>query len=257
MAILIHSLLDFNMLIHANAILAVTLMALLSGYLRFATERYWWTARLGTKLLLTITLVAGSAYLGSQAVRSGGESVWLIRAHAAQASSPEQIEALQKAFAFEPRNPDMARAIGEAFRLESWQNGDDYEAQALEAIKWFKRATELNPYDDSSFLRYGMCLDHIDRHDEAMTYFDRAVRIDPNSYFDNAYMGWHYAQAGNYAAARPWLERSYRLESRDNPVAVTYLQIAKEKMMEAATNTSPLHVGSPQSQTTLPPWDGK
>src|SRR6185312_16304653 len=52
-AILIHSFVDFNMHIPANAILAVTLMALLSSYVRFATERYWFTARLWTKTALT------------------------------------------------------------------------------------------------------------------------------------------------------------------------------------------------------------
>src|SRR5262249_35361748 len=40
-AIFVHSAVDFNMYIPANAILAITLMALLSSYLRFATERYW------------------------------------------------------------------------------------------------------------------------------------------------------------------------------------------------------------------------
>jgi O-antigen ligase len=38
-AILIHSFVDFNMHVPANAILAITLMALLTGYLRFCKER--------------------------------------------------------------------------------------------------------------------------------------------------------------------------------------------------------------------------
>src|SRR5438477_5407421 len=40
-AVLIHSATDFNMHVPANANLAIGLMALLSGYTRFATERYW------------------------------------------------------------------------------------------------------------------------------------------------------------------------------------------------------------------------
>ncbi len=43
LAILLHSAVDFNMQIPANAILAVALMALLSSHLRFATERYWFS----------------------------------------------------------------------------------------------------------------------------------------------------------------------------------------------------------------------
>lgn len=243
LAILLHSAVDFNMHIPANALLAVTLMALLSGYHRFATDRYWFTARLGIKILLTAILAGGFTFLAAQTVRSEGESVWLMRAQKAEPASPEQITALEKAFSIEPRNSQTARAIGEAFRLQSWREIGDSEGQAQQAMKWFQRATELNPYDDSSVLRYGMCLDKIlDRHEEALAYFDRAVRLDPNSYFDNAYMGWHYVESGDYAAARPWFVRSRHLESQDNLVAESYLGIVNEQMLESATNSSPLYL---------------
>lgn len=241
-AILIHSVVDFNMHIPANAILAVTLVALLSGYLRFATEGYWVSARLGVKVLLTTALAAGCGYFGWQTIRSGEESLWLIRAQKAEPASPGQIAALERAFSIEPKNPGTAQAIGEALRLQSWQGNDDYEKQALEAMKWFKRATELNPYDDSSVLRYGMCLDQLDRHDEALGYFERAVNMDPNSYFNDAYMGWHYVRSGDYAAARPWFVRSHHLEWQDNPVADSYLKIANERMAETASNTNRLRL---------------
>ena len=253
-AILIHSFVDFNMHIPANAIVAVTLMALLSSYIRFATDRYWFTARPAAKALLTAALAAGFIYLGWQGVRSARQSLWLMRAQKTREASTEQIAALQKAFSTEPRNADTARAIGEAFRLQSWQNDDDYKDKALEAMKWFKRAAVLNPYDDSSVLRCGMCLDWIGEHDEALAWFDRANRMDPNSYFNNAYMGWHYAQSGDYAAARVWLERSRMLNPQDNPVAASYLKIAEDKLLQSATNSGPLPLRSTTSQTVIPPW---
>ncbi len=239
-AILVHSLVDFNMHVPANAMIAVALMAWLTCYLRFATERYWTTARIGTKGLLTVALAGGIAYLGSQTIRSLEESHWLIQAKLAKTGSVEEITALEKAFSIEPKNSETARSIGEAYRLLSWEGKDDYREQALEAMKWFKRAMDLNPYDDTSMLRYGMCLDQIDRHDEALASFSRALQIDPNSYFDNAWMGWHYTRTGDYAAARVWLERSHRLEPTDNPIADSYLRIANQQMLEAATNTSAL-----------------
>ncbi|HXT12940.1 MAG TPA: O-antigen ligase family protein [Candidatus Angelobacter sp.] len=257
LAILIHSLMDFNMHIPANALVAITLMALLACYVRFATERYWLTARPGTKALFTAALALGIVYLGWQAGRSAGESAWLMRAQKAKPTSPAQIAALKNAFSIEPRNAGTARAIGEDYRLLSWQNNDDYKDQALEAMKWFKRATELNPYDDASFLRYGMCLDQIGEHDQALAYFDRANRMDPNSCFNNAYMGWHYVQAGDYAAARVWLERSHFLQPYDNPIADSYLKIAEDRMLEDATNGSSLklQVGAPAKPLNLPPWN--
>ena len=172
--------------------------------------------------------------------------MWSIRAQKAEAASPGQIAALKGQFSVEPKNADTARAIGEAYRLQSWENTADYKEEAEEAMKWFKRATELNPYDDSSFLRYGMCLDQLGEHDQAWEYFDRANRLDPNSYFNSAYMGWHYMQAEDFAAARVWLRRSQQLEWKDNVIADSNLKICEARMLEAATNTSPLqlHFGS-------------
>lgn len=242
-AILVHSLVDFNMHIPANALVAVTLMALLSGYLRFVTDRYWARTRLAGKIPLTMILTAGVCFLSWQTVRSEEESLWLARAKLSKTASPERIAALEKAFSVEPKNGDTARAIGEAYRLQSWEGVGDSEGQARDAMKWFQLATELNPYDDSSVLRYGMCLDRIfDKHDEALAYFNRAVEMDPNSYFNNAYMGWHYVEAGDLAAARPWFLRSQRLEWQDNPIAGSYLKIVNDQMLEAAANTNALYL---------------
>jgi Tfp pilus assembly protein PilF len=154
----------------------------------------------------------------------------------------------------EPKNAETARAIGEAYRLQSWQNTGDYKEEAIEAMKWFKHATELNRYDDASFLRYGMCLDQIGEHDQAFAYFDRANRMDPNSYFNNAYMGWHYMQAGDYAAARVWLKRSQQMEWKDNPIADSNLQIVENRMLESATNTASLQGRFGSSHTDIPAW---
>src|SRR5262249_52613529 len=160
---------------------------------------------LGIKITLTIVLAAVSSYLTWQTARSESASLWLVRAKRAPANSAEQIAALEKAFAVDKKNGEMARAIGEAFRQQSWQGIGDSEGQAREAMKWFQQAISLNRYDDSSLLRYGMCLDRIfGNHDEAFEYFNRAIELDSNSYFNSAYMGWHYVQSGDYAAARHW-----------------------------------------------------
>jgi O-antigen ligase len=254
-AILIHSFVDFNMHIPANALIAITLMALLASYVRFATERYWFTARIVPKTLLTIALACGLIYLGSQAARSAQESLWLMRAEKSERNSAAQITALQKAFSVEPKNFETARALGEAFRVKSWPYNDGYKEDAQEAMKWFQRATELNRYDDSSYLRHGMCLDHLDQHDQAFAFFDRANRMDPNSYFNNAYMGWHYAQTGDYAAAREWLSRSRMLEWENNPIADAYLKIAQDQMLAIANDNLALKLRANTNSFMPPKWD--
>ena len=79
-AILAHSVVDFNMHIPANAILAIALMALLSSHLRFATERYWVTLNRWGKAVASVVVLAGVAYLGRQGWRRSVEYVWLQRA---------------------------------------------------------------------------------------------------------------------------------------------------------------------------------
>lgn len=241
-AILIHSIVDFNMHIPANAIVVVTLMALLSGHLRFATEQYWFTARLWAKLLASAVLAAGLVYLGYQEIHRARELVWLRRAEQKSNSAPEQAAALENAFAIEPKNFETAYAIGQVYQSQSWAGAGEYREQAEQAMRWFERGWKLNPFDPYNYLHYGMCLDWTERRTESWPYYEKAVERDPNGYYMTAFVGWHYVQTGDYAAARTWFERSRRLEWSENTIADTYLPTLNQKMIEAATNTSPFRL---------------
>jgi tetratricopeptide (TPR) repeat protein len=80
-----------------------------------------------------------------------------------------------------------------------------------------------------------MCLDWLDRHAESEKFYSAAESLDPNGYYTVANIGWHYFQMGDYAAAREWLERSLQLNSNDNGIARTYLDLAKQRLAEAAS----------------------
>ena len=238
LALAVHSVVDFNLHIPANAILGVTLLAFLSSSLRFATERHWLWARLPVRLLATLVLVAGIAYLGCQGWRRGHETIWLARAERLPNFSTQRAAALNTAFEFEPMNAETAYNLGECFRTQSFDGGQDYEALAKTAMQWYARGMKLNPHDGYNYLRYGMCLDWLDKHDVAGTYFERADALDPNGYYTEANIGWHYIQTGDYAAARPWLERSLRLHWQDNEAAASYLEITESKLAEQASGQS-------------------
>jgi tetratricopeptide (TPR) repeat protein len=83
-----------------------------------------------------------------------------------------------------------------------------------------------------------MCLDWLDKYAEAGPYFNRADALDPNGYYTEANIGWHYVQTGDYAAARPWLERSLRLHGAENEAAASYLEITGNKLAEKASGQS-------------------
>ncbi|HXI73629.1 MAG TPA: O-antigen ligase family protein [Verrucomicrobiae bacterium] len=243
LALAAHSAVDFNLHIPANAILGVTLLALLSSNLRFATEKFWFNLRLPLKILATLVITAGIAYLSWQEFQGGREALWLARAEQLPNFSPARIAALEKAFAAEPQNFMTAYAIGECYRTQSFDGGVDSEQLANAAMPWFERTWKLDPYYAYSYLRYGMCLDWLERHDEAGPFFSRAEACDPNNYFTTANIGWHYVQAGDWAAARSWLQRSLRLQWQDNPIARSYLELAEQKLLSNASGQNPFRAG--------------
>jgi O-antigen ligase len=242
LAILFHSVVDFNMHIPANAILAVSLMALVSSHVRFATESFWYRVPLVLKVGASAIVVFASGYLGSQAWRQASEFVWLNRAARAPNFSAAKIKLLTRAFSIEPKNAQTAYDIGESYRRQSQEGGQHYEGQegveyrqlADRAMEWFSRSMALNPWDSRPCAGYGWCLDWLDRPSDA--YFWRAEQLDPNNYYNINNIGLHYVQIQAYAAARPWFERSLRLQSVDNPIAANYSALCVARLQEAATN---------------------
>ncbi|MEO8426343.1 MAG: O-antigen ligase family protein, partial [Verrucomicrobiota bacterium] len=232
LAILLHSFVDFNMHIPANAILAISWMALLSGHLRFATEQYWVPSRWPIKLLATAVGLAGIGYLSWQGTRRAEEYIWIERARHLEEYSPEKVAPLKNAFAAAPMNFDTAYQVGDLLRLQAWQGDEGWQDLAKESLTWFDRSMKLNRYDSYSYLRYGMCLDRLGRHQEATPYFKRALELDPNGYYTVAHQGWHSFETGDYAGAKPWFERSLKLKPAENTIATTYLRIINRRLAE-------------------------
>lgn len=235
-ALLFHSMTDFNMHIPANAILAVTLLALLASHQRFATERWWTNAGRPLVVVVTLVLLAGITVLSATGFRRASAYVWNERAAKERNFSPARIAALERSFAAEPKDFKTAYDIGECYRIPSFEGGDNYAELAQKAITWFERAEQINRYDAGSHLRHGMCLDWLEKHDEAWKHFDRAEELDPNGFYTVAHVGWHFVQVGDYAAARPWFERSTRLAWKHNQIAFNYLALCDRRLLEAAND---------------------
>ena len=233
-ALLLHSIVDFNMHIPANAIVVVTFLALLSAQQRFATEKFWVREGKFLRLALTLALLAAIIFLGAQGARRTREHFAEQKVLRTRLGSLEQITALQNAFAIEPKNFSLAYEIGEAYRLRSMEGNRNYAALGTNALEWFDRSLTLNPYDALAWVRRGMTLDWLDRPDEGSAAFVRAELLDPNGSFTVALLGWHQVQLGDFAAARACFERSIRCWWQDNATATEYLNIVNRRLQEAA-----------------------
>ena len=240
LAFLVHSIFDFNMHIPANAILAVTIAALVAGHFRFASEGYWHTVRWPLRIPVALILGAGIFFLTKLALTHTSEARWISRATAAPPNSPSYINALEKAFEADPKNFETAYSIGEALRLQSWQGEEGFRDIAVNAIDWFKRAAALNPYDPYPLLREGMCLHWLGRHEQAAPLFDRALALDPDSYYTHAHLGWHYTQLKQWDKAKESFDTSLDLNSTHNPIATAYLKIVEQKIANPDPSSNPL-----------------
>lgn len=231
-AILVHSFFDFNMHIPSNALLAVTIFAIVSSHYRFAGEGSWHTVRLPLRIPVTLLLVAAIGFLGFQAWLRTSESIPLAAAHRAAANSDEQLAALQRAHAVEGRNFDTTTAIGAVYLERSQQGAEGYQELAGQAIQWFGHGAQLNPYDPHGWIGKGRALDWLGKHDEAAASFEKAEALDPNGYHTAAYLGWHYFQISNYDVAKQWLEKSRTLmsDAKANPIPHSYLKEISQRL---------------------------
>ena len=242
-ALAVHSAMDFNLHIPANALVGVTLLALVASNARFATERFWFRPGGTLKVVLATALGAVVVYFSAQAWRLGGEAHWLAQAEAQPVFSPERAAMLDKAFACEPKNFATAYEIGECLRNQSLNGGGKYSASAQKALDWYACASRLNPHDGYNFLRTGMCLDWLGRHGEAEAACRAAEARDPNGYYLVANIGWHYVQTGDFAAAQEWFARSLKLCSTDNAIAKNYLAICESRLAAKASGRPQLPLG--------------
>jgi O-antigen ligase len=230
LAILFHSVVDFNMHVPANAVIAITLMALISAHWRFATERYWKSPQTLGKIILTVVMAAAMAWLAVQGVRRGREAFWLHRSADESAPWDDRLAGLEKAYDAEPFDFANSYNLGEYYRLTSQEGNRGYEEQARQAMQWYGKSMDLNPLDAFVPMRYGMCLDWIGETKKAGAYFDLAAKLDPNNARLAYYEGRHFVELGDYPAAKRWFQHSLDLQAID--LVASALNSLNERMAD-------------------------
>ena len=243
LALAIHSIIDFNLHIPANALIGLSLLALLTVQWRFATPGRKFEAGAIARVLVVLVLAAGIACFGYWGYRRGVEASWQARASNHNLPWLDRARLLEHAFAAEPTDFQVAYDIAELHRQQSFLGNEDSESQAHTAMQWYSRGMKLNPFDAYNWLGYGICQDWLDQHDQAQSSFDQAQALDPNNYFIADWVAWHYVQAGDYPAARVCLERAIRLEPDVNPMAYNYWDIVQNKLIQQASGRPGLPPG--------------
>jgi O-antigen ligase len=179
-AIAVHSAGDFNMHIPANAVVAVTLMAILTSHIRFATERFWFNPGVLGRIAGTIVLLAAGSYLTLQ-MSKVGQQTYLFHQYRSLETFDDRLALLKRAQAMDPNNGIVLQVTGELLRKTGWEADEGGEEWVRAGIPWFERGLELNRWNPYNYLNLGMTYHWLKKPEKAADYFRKALEVDPNS----------------------------------------------------------------------------
>jgi O-antigen ligase len=215
-ALLVHSLVDYNMHIPANALLLLALIGM--ALRRFPTEPEPARATLPLpRLPVAVVLAVIGVVYGAEVTRTAISDI--IYEHAASraldASPDDSVAAAHEALRFDPDNVPALVFLGNVERVEA-AHEDKPEDIVLrmkfggEAVQAYQEALRLNPLDDAIEASLGLTFDIMYRYPEAYFCYANALRHQP---YDGQFwfrIGNHFWETGMLEKA----EQAYRMGLR-------------------------------------------
>ncbi len=225
--LLVHSFVEFNFHIPANAMLVFTLMAVVLSLGRSMEAARNFTTNVYGKVALTLISGLVMYWLAAESVVKYREGWRFTASNDKSLIASAEMQLLHEMHEIDPENADTCYRIGEGLRQLNWEKPPGWYPQILKAEEWFQKSLVLDPFSSRTHLSYGMCLDLRKDFDRATGVFRRAEKVDPNGSITMAYIGWHYLQIDDYKRARKYLERSLGLNWWDNEMAKEQLEIVE------------------------------
>jgi len=223
-ALLGHSLVDFNFHIPANTLLAAFLFGILARPIRVAGPEAPGCEGWG-RWLRWFAPIAGAAMAVLVWWRMPGE-YFAERARVALRNKqyPESQKFAESGLAYDQNNPDLFYYLGEATRGRAYEDSELFIQLALweTSAEAFEEGLLLFPQDTRLLLKFGEALDTLRRFQEAESIFQRAIANDPNFGNVYAYYGSHWLAQGRLTEARAYFSKA--LELRSNEIAAHGMQ---------------------------------
>jgi O-antigen ligase len=235
-ALLVHSIVDFNLHIPANAI---TLFALAGLGLR--RSRHNGSADKSPLALATAVLLLAVAGLFVYLIILTGRGYYPYwEGYRKRDTLPQDrlIALCQQAAEADPAHPQPAAFLGDIHRVQCARTINLEERMKLgrQSLVWYQRARTANPLDDTITVRLGMVLDHMRRSTEAYLHYQTALRAQPfNGFFWNA-LGSHFWRQGKLTDAQKAYENALRcpMGGQDAQKALPMLKAAQEERLKKA-----------------------
>jgi tetratricopeptide (TPR) repeat protein len=224
-AMLVHAFVDFNYHIPAPAISCFFLLGLATT-VSWPERRESW-ARWVNPLLLVFSLSIGglTAWQGWQ-TWAGWRSLPEKPEEAAKLSDSELESSAQKAERWDPRSPNLASILGDAYRLKLLKvyfappsgspsaralRKKDETRLAEEALRWYRAAAQRSPQDDTFGVRQASILDLQGKYAEAEVLYRQGLQQRPHATFFHLSYGNHLWRKGDLLGAKVELEKAVSL----------------------------------------------
>jgi tetratricopeptide (TPR) repeat protein len=228
-AMLVHSLVDFNLHIPANAQLFATIMGLTVAMGNGVNENWRIT-------LKPLWRVGHAAVVLAIAVAWGWTGISTVLANRYTAKGydasqfynwPEALNNYQRALRLDSKNPETHVQMGDMYWTQATLledlEGVNLTPLALKAAGAYERSLALNPYQSIVLLRLALVLEMTGDKDAALNAYQRALAVDPDNAFVLLRLGIFYQRTGDKARAIATLQRSATLNSNE-PVAQDLLK---------------------------------
>lgn len=231
LAIMIHSIVDFNMQIPANAAVMTVLLAIVTSHWRNSTRKFWISPKWWMSALQIPVFILMGIFLGIQAwVLWKSYQVGRTASPGIAKSGSDQKKALELAHTIDPKNFKFSGELAEFHRRNFFEGNDGYKESGENAMKWYSTAIQSNPWNHNFYIGLGGVLDGFYRESEADKYFAKALELDPNGYFTLAQAGYHAFMKQDYNTALDFMERSQAIKPVDNKIVEDYLDLVKYRM---------------------------
>ena len=193
-ALLVHSVVDFNFHLPANAVLGAILFAIMgtpSADLKPVGEK----PRAGGGWLAWVAPAVAVALLALAVPLLPGEYYAELSRRALRDQKYEESRALaERAVGYEKKNPNLFFYLAQArhFLTQDEKNPVTRAALFEQAVEAYEEGLKLFPKDTRLLLKLGQTLDVAGRFEDADAVYQRAIAGDPNFGNVYAYYGLHF-----------------------------------------------------------------
>ncbi len=232
--LLVHSVFDSLNQAPALSVLVATITGLALAQNIRSGDRFRFSPPMAVRGLYSGGLILLAVWMGWQGWVHRAEARHYNAAFDQSETFEEQVRLLEKAWAQGTGNPDVAFQTGEVYRAQAFLGQSDFVEKTEKAIEWFELAHQAHPRNSLYLTHLGLCYDWLGQFDVALSYHEKALKVDPKGFYPISCMSWHYMEQNRPDEAKKWFKQAASLFKSENRLATTFFRQVDDRLKEAS-----------------------